>query len=55
MGKQIQVDFGETIVKTKEEKSRKLWFIGFVLAHSRYKYVEWRDRPFTTRDVIQCH
>lgn len=55
MGKQIQVDFGETIVKTKDEKSKKLWFIGFVLAHSRYKYVEWRDRPFTTRDVIQCH
>jgi len=55
MGKQIQVDFGETIVKTKDEKPKKLWFIGFVLACSRYKYVEWRDRPFTTRDVIQCH
>lgn len=55
MGKQVQVDFGETNVKTANGTSQKLWFIGFVLAHSRYKYVEWRDRPFTTRDVIQCH
>src|SRR5690606_1952868 len=21
----------------------------------RYKYKEWLDRPFTTRDVIRCH
>ncbi|PHJ38019.1 hypothetical protein P378_12350 [Desulforamulus profundi] len=27
----------------------------FVLAHSRYKYVEWSASPFTTRDVIQAH
>ncbi|MET3696655.1 integrase-like protein [Bacillus oleivorans] len=55
MGKQIQVDFGETHVKTKDGKSKKLWFIGFVLAHSRFKYVVWMERPFTTRDVIRCH
>jgi transposase len=55
MGKQTQVDFGETAVKTTEGKTKKLWFIGFVLSHSRYKYIEWLDRPFTTRDVIRCH
>lgn len=55
MGKQTQVDFGETTVPTRDGASKKLWFIGFVLSHSRYKYMEWRDRPFTTRDVIQCH
>lgn len=27
----------------------------FVLSHSRHKYVEWLDRPFTTKDVIACH
>jgi transposase len=26
-----------------------------VLSHSRFKYVEWLDRPFTTRDVLRCH
>ncbi len=37
------------------EKVMKLYFIAFVLAHSRMKYVEWRDRPFTTKDTIHCH
>jgi transposase len=32
-----------------------LYFITFVLSHSRYKYVEWLDRPFTTKDTIRCH
>lgn len=33
----------------------KLYFIAFVLAHSRMKYVEWRECPFTTKDTIRCH
>ncbi|MGG0741655.1 helix-turn-helix domain-containing protein, partial [Niallia taxi] len=55
MGKQLQVDWGETKQKTTEKKEIKLYFIAFVLAHSRYKYMEWQDRPFTTRDAIRCH
>ena len=55
MGKQAQVDFGEVIVLKKDKGRQKLWFIAFVLSHSRYKFVEWLDRPFTTRDVIRCH
>jgi len=55
MGQQCQVDFGQTIQKTPEGKEKKLYFISFVLSHSRYKYVEWLDRPFTTKDVIRTH
>jgi len=55
MGYQAQVDFGETKLLDANRQPVKLWFIGFVLAHSRYKYVEWLARPFTTRDVIQAH
>ena len=55
MGKQIQVDWGETRQKTTTQKEVKLYFIAFVLAHSRYKYMEWQDRPFTTKDAIRCH
>lgn len=55
MGKQIQVDWGETKQKTIHNKEVKLYFIAFVLAHSRYKYMEWQDRPFTTKDTIRCH
>lgn len=55
MGKQIQVDWGQTQQKTDSNKSIKLYFICFVLSHSRYKYMEWLDRPFTTRDTINSH
>ena len=55
MGQQAQVDFGEIKLLDPSGNPIKLWFIGFVLAHSRYKYVEWFDRPFTTREVIRTH
>lgn len=55
-GKQMQVDFGEIIVKRALTDSRiKLYCIGFVLSHSRFKYVEWQEKPFTTNDVIRSH
>lgn len=55
MGKQAQVDWGEITVKNAEKKEVKLYFISFVLSHSRYKYAEWQGRPFTTKDTIRCH
>lgn len=55
MGQQAQVDFGEFKLLDTSGNSIKLWFISFVLAHSRYKYVEWLDRPFTTQEVIRTH
>lgn len=55
MGEQIQVDWGETWQETVTKEKIKLYFICFVLAHSRFKYVEWLDRPFTTKDAIRCH
>ena len=55
MGEQVQVDFGQTLQKTANGKDKKLYFISFVLSHSRYKYVEWLERPFTTTDVIQTN
>lgn len=55
MGKQIQVDWGQTKQKTVNKSEVKLYFIAFVLAHSRFKYMEWQNRPFTTKDTIRCH
>jgi transposase len=55
MGKQLQVDWGETKQKNVNNKEIKLYFIAFVLANSRHKYMEWQARPFTTRDAIRCH
>lgn len=55
MGQQMQVDFGQIKVQTTEGKEKRLYFICFVLAHSRYKYVEWLDRPFKVTDLIRTH
>lgn len=55
MGQQAQVDFGQIKVKTIEGKIVKLYFVAFVLSNSRYKYVEWLNRPFTTKDLIMAH
>jgi transposase len=55
MGFQIQVDFGETWQRNPEGQLVKLYVAAFVLSHSRYKYKEWLDRPFTTRDLIYIH
>ena len=49
------MDWGETKPKTRNKEEIKLHFISFVLSHSRYKYVEWLDRPFTTKDTIRSH
>src|SRR5690625_978182 len=55
MGSQAQVDFGQTEQLMPDGTKIKLRFIAFVLAHSRFKYMEWLDRPFTTRDVVRAH
>ena len=53
MGKQIQVDFGEIFVYTEYGERKKLYVAGFILSHSRFKYVEWLDRPLRTTDLIK--
>ena len=54
-GLQMQMDFGQIILRSSTGRMVTLYFATFVLAHSRYKYVEWLDRPFTTRDLIHVH
>lgn len=54
-GKQLQVDWGETKQKTVNNKEIKMYFIAFILAHSRHKYMEWQARPFTTNVVTKMH
>ncbi|WP_368502778.1 IS21 family transposase (plasmid) [Alkalihalophilus sp. As8PL] len=52
MAQQMQVDFGEMRTPNQEGKMIKLYFVGFVLSHSRFKYIEWLDRPFRVHDLI---
>ena len=54
-GQQLQVDFGETWVRSSRGATPvKLYCMGSVLAHSRHKYAFWQDRPFTTRTFIDA-
>jgi transposase len=55
MGHQMQVDFGEIKVVDSDGRKVRLHFICFVLSHSRYKFLYWLNRHFTTQDVILAH
>ncbi len=53
MGKQMQVDFGETTVRVSNGGFTKIYGMGAVLSHSRYKYAQWSDKPLTTATFVQ--
>ena len=52
MGQQVQVDFGEKVLKTVKGGSKKVYIAAFLLSHSRYKYVEAQGRPLTSEDLV---
>ena len=54
-GQQAQVDFGEYHLRTSTHKRVKVFFFTFVLSRSRFKYVWFTDRYFTTELAIQAH
>lgn len=54
LGKQLQVDFGEEWMKTIKGNKVKVHFAAFVLSNSRYKYVQFQNRPFTTVDLVNA-
>lgn len=53
-GKQLQVDFGEEWMKSAQGKNVKVRFVAFVLSCSRYKYVEFQSRPYTSVDLVNA-
>lgn len=54
MGYQMQIDFGEKSMRTPGGQYSKVYFIGVVLSHSRYKWGYFLDRPFTSVDLVNC-
>ncbi len=54
-GEQSQVDFGEYWMFTKENKRKKVYFFAMVLSRSRYKYIFFTDKPFTTQKAVEAH
>jgi transposase len=54
-GHQAQADFGEYYIQTKDNSRKKVHFMVFVLCRSRYKYVFFQDKPFTSKTCIIAH
>lgn len=54
-GKQAQVDFGEYNLRTSLGKRIKVFFFTMVLSRSRFKYVWFTDRYFTSELAIKAH
>lgn len=53
MGHQMQLDFGVQSMPLPNRKGhKKVYFAGFVLAHSRYKFGYFLDHPFTSADLV---
>jgi transposase len=54
-GKQAQADFGHCILRSTEEHRKRIHFFVMMLSRSRMKFVQFSDRPFTTRMAIDAH
>lgn len=54
-GLQAQVDFGEYNIRSSNGKRVKVYFFTLVLSRSRYKYVNFSAKPYTTRTAIEAH
>lgn len=54
-GKQAQVDFGEYNMRDGHGKRIKVYFFTMVLSRSRYKFVFYSLKPFTSALAIYAH
>ena len=52
-GVQMQADFGFFNADRVGTRRIKLYFVVFILAHSRYKYLVWQTRHFTSIDLVR--
>ena len=54
-GLQAQVDFGEYNMRCSDGKRVKVYFFTMVLSRSRFKYVCFSSKPFTSHSAILAH
>lgn len=55
MGYQAQVDMGQIWLRNANGGRTRVYCFAMVLSHSRYKYILWSVRPFTTHTFIDAH
>lgn len=54
-GLQGQVDFGEYNMRSSDGRRMKVYFFTIVLSRSRFKYVCFSSKPFTSYSAILAH
>jgi transposase len=54
-GQQAQVDFGVYNMRSSLGNRIKVFFFTFLLSRSRFKYVWFTDKPFTSESAILAH
>lgn len=54
-GQYAQVDFGQKKLRTGTGGSKQIYFMAMLLCHSRYKYVWFREKPFTSHTAVTAH
>jgi len=54
-GEQAQVDFGEKKLRTGTGSFVEVFFFAIVLCYSRYKFVLFSDRHFTSQLAVEAH
>jgi transposase len=54
-GQQAQVDFGVYNMRSSLGNRVKVYFFTFLLSRSRFKYMWFTDRPFTSESAILAH
>lgn len=54
-GEYGQIDFGEGYLPRRDGSRVKVYFMVLVLSRSRYKYVYFSKRPFTSESAIYAH
>ena len=54
-GWQAQADFGQYVLRNREEKRKKVHFFVMMLSRSRMKFVRFSASPFTADTAIDAH
>ena len=54
-GKYAQVDFGEHKLRRGDGSRVKVYFFAMILEYSRYKFIWFEDKPFTSEKAVYAH
>jgi hypothetical protein len=54
-GQQAQADFGQYILRSSDNRRKRVHFFVMMLSRSRMKFLQFSEIPFTTKTAIDAH